>query len=428
MDAPASPPTPASAPPARASLLVRLAPGILVAATGVGAGDLLTASLGGSAVGVSILWAAIVGSVLKGFLNEGIARWQLATGTTVLEGWARLGAFLRHFFLVYFLGWSFFTGGALISACGAAGDALLPLPLSDPETSRRVWGVLHSVAGLGLVWLGSFRLFERLMMACIGLMFVGVIFTAVASGPDWAAAARGIVLPSLPQGGSGWVLGLLGGVGGTVTLLSYGYWIREAGREGAQGLRDCRTDLTVSYAMTALFGMAMVLIGSTLRLEGGGLKVAVLLAQRLEEIMGPAGRWLFLVGFWSAVFSSLLGVWQGIPYLFADFIRIHHRRSMAQADLKQTRAFRSYLVALALVPLPMLWVPLQRAQLAYAVLGSLFMPLLASTLLWMNNRRQWVGELRNSPLANAALLATLLLFLVVGGDEALDALRRLLGR
>jgi Mn2+/Fe2+ NRAMP family transporter len=422
---------PLSPPPARASLLVRLTPGILVAATGVGAGDLLTASLGGSAVGLSILWAAIVGSVLKAFLNEGIARWQLATGTTLLEGWARLGAFLRYFFLVYLLGWSFFTGGALISACGAAGDALFPLPLGDPESSRRVWGVLHSVVGLGLVWLGSFRLFERLMMACIGLMFVGVIFTAVAAGPDWAAAARGMLIPTLPQGGSGWVLGLLGGVGGTVTLLSYGYWIREAGREGTQGLSDCRTDLAVSYAMTALFGMAMVLIGSTLRLEGSGLKVAVLLAQRLEEVIGPAGRWLFLVGFWSAVFSSLLGVWQGIPYLFADFTRIHRRQAPApavQVDLKQTRVFRLYLVALALVPLPMLWVPLQRAQLAYAVLGSLFMPLLAFTLLWMNNRRQWVGELRNGPLANAALLATLLLFLVVGGDEVLEALRKLLVR
>jgi len=53
-------------------LLSIVGPGILVAATGVGAGDMLTASLGGSAVGVVILWAAVVGAVLKWFLNEGI--------------------------------------------------------------------------------------------------------------------------------------------------------------------------------------------------------------------------------------------------------------------------------------------------------------------------------------------------------------------
>ena len=406
-------------------LLARFGPGILVAATGVGAGDLLTASLGGSAVGVSILWAAVVGSVLKGFLNEGIARWQLATGTTVLEGWARLGTGLRNVFFVYLLGWSFFTGGALISACGAAGDALWPLS-SDPETSRRAWGVLHSLLGLVLVGLGGFKLFEKLMAACIGLMFGAVLFTAVGSGPDWAAATRGLFIPTLPTGGAVWVLGLLGGVGGTVTMLSYGYWIREKGREGPRSLRACQADLAVGYALTGLFGMAMVVIGSTLRLEGSGLKVATLLAQRLGDVIGPAGHWVFLAGFWGAVFSSLLGVWEGIPYLFADFLRIHRREnSTAPVDLRTTRAWRLYLVALALVPLPMLWVPLQRAQLAYAVVGALFMPLLAATLLWLNNRRDWVGPLRNTWLVNAALVATLLLFLVVGLDEALEALRKL---
>lgn len=425
-------PAPSSAPSvvsARPGLMTRFGPGILVATTGVGAGDLLTASLGGSAVGVAILWAAVVGSVLKGFLNEGVARWQLATGTTVLEGWARLGPALRNVFFIYLLGWSFFTGGALISACGAAGDALWPLS-GDPETSRRLWGVVHSLVGLALVGLGGFRLFEKLMAASIAMMFGSVLFTAVASQPDWAAAARGLVIPSLPDKGSVWVLGLLGGVGSTVTILSYGYWIREKGREGPQGLKTCQADLAVGYALTGMFGVAMVIIGSTLRLEGSGLKVASLLATRLEAIIGPAGYWVFLAGFWAAVFSSLLGVWEGIPYLFADFLRIHRKREPGPpppVDLRKTRAWKLYLVALAIAPLPMLWAPLQRAQLAYAIVGALFMPLLAATLLWMNNRRAWVGALRNGWLTNAALVATLLLFLVVGLQEALDALRKLRG-
>lgn len=69
-----------------ASWFHRIAPGVLVAATGVGAGDLITAGLGGSAVGLIILWAAAAGAILKWFLNEGIARWQMATNTTLLEG------------------------------------------------------------------------------------------------------------------------------------------------------------------------------------------------------------------------------------------------------------------------------------------------------------------------------------------------------
>ena len=69
---------------ARPRLLSLIGPGILIAATRVGAGDLATASFAGSQLGTAILWAAVIGAFLKFVLNEGLARWQLATGSTVL--------------------------------------------------------------------------------------------------------------------------------------------------------------------------------------------------------------------------------------------------------------------------------------------------------------------------------------------------------
>ena len=35
----------------------------------------------------------------------------------------------------------------------------------------------------------------------------------------------------------------------------------------------------------------------------------------------------FSVGFWAAVFASLLGVWQSVPYLYADFYGILKKMS-----------------------------------------------------------------------------------------------------
>ena len=71
-----------------------VAPGILVAATGVGAGDLIFASFAGSNIGLTVLWVAAVGAVLKWMLTEGLARWQMATNTTLLEGFnASLASF-----------------------------------------------------------------------------------------------------------------------------------------------------------------------------------------------------------------------------------------------------------------------------------------------------------------------------------------------
>ena len=152
------------------SVFAVVGPGILVAATGVGAGDLLTASIAGSVVGVSILWAAPVGAILKYFLTEGIARWQMATHTTLLEGWLlRFGPWWRWVFLSYLVLWSFFVGGALISACGIAAAGLVPLG-ENLRVSKAFWGAIHSLAGYFLVRLGGYRLFEKMMSAMIGLI------------------------------------------------------------------------------------------------------------------------------------------------------------------------------------------------------------------------------------------------------------------
>src|SRR5690606_25954179 len=98
------PPPPLSAPRPVGWLAV-IGPGILVAATGVGTGDLVTGALAGTKLGVAVLWAALVGALLKFVLNEGLARWQLATGETVLEGVRRhfsgvaIGLFLAYLLL-----------------------------------------------------------------------------------------------------------------------------------------------------------------------------------------------------------------------------------------------------------------------------------------------------------------------------------------
>jgi Mn2+/Fe2+ NRAMP family transporter len=63
-----------------------IGPGLLLAATGVGAGDLATASFAGGLLGTAVLWAVVFGAFLKFVVTEGLARWQLATGETLIEG------------------------------------------------------------------------------------------------------------------------------------------------------------------------------------------------------------------------------------------------------------------------------------------------------------------------------------------------------
>ncbi len=398
------------------SWLKRIGPGILIAATGVGAGDLAVGAFTGSKLGVAIVWAVVLGAAIKYLLTEGLARWQLATGETLLEGACnRYGRAVEYFFLAYLLIWTLLVSGSLMSACGVAFHAILPW--IDPQTDKIVYGMIHSVIAVVLVRVGGYRLFEKVMSVCIGVMFVTVIATAIALMPDWAEVARGIFVPTIPHAngqGLAWTIALMGGVGGTLTVICYGYWIREENRTGPEDVGLCRIDLFTGYFMTALFGIGMVILGKELHFAGGekGAELVVKLAEVLENELGPVGKWAFLMGAWGAVFSSLLGVWQCIPYLFADFLKITKHNTEDKTPITvDSPGYKIYLYGMATLPMFVLLTEFQTLQKYNAILGAAVMPMLALALLLLNGKQQWVGEkLKNSWITNILLGATVLFF------------------
>ena len=398
-----------------------IALGILVTATGVGAGDLATAAFTGNKLGTAVLWAVLLGAFLKFVLNEGLMRWQLATNETLLEGAInRLGLGIPLVFLPYLLLWSFFVGSALMSACGVTMHAIWPI-FDSASQGKIVFGIIHGLLGLVLVLLGGFPLFERIMMVCIGFMFICVLTTAVLICDDWSSVIRGLLIPKIPAteiatDSLRWTVALMGGVGGTLTVLCYGYWMREKERNSPTDLKTCRLDLSFAYFTTAIFGLAMVIIGSTIQVEGTGSKLVVNLADKLTQPLGPVGRWMFLIGAWGAVFSSLLGVWQSVPSIFVDFYNLVQQKyaTRNENETNNKRFYHLYLFALTLIPMIGLMYSFKSIQLVYAIIGAMFMPMLALVLLILNSRSQWVGQLTNRWFTTLALLFVLIIFLSAG--------------
>ena len=112
----------------------------------------------------------------------------------------------------------------------------------------------------------------------------------------------------------------------------------------------------------------------------------------------------------------MFGVWQGVPYLFADFLRLIRGYRLTDAsgeeiELSRTPSYRIFLFWLAIPPLSLLAFgkPVLLVVI-YSVMGALFIPFLAATLLFLNGRRKWVGSLKNGPLTIVVLVACLALF------------------
>ncbi|RLB37062.1 MAG: iron transporter [Deltaproteobacteria bacterium] len=399
-----------------------------VAATGVGAGDLLAAMLAGAGFRETLLWVIVAGALLKLALNEGVARWQLATGSTLIEGWAtHIGIAFQVGFLIYLLIWSFIVAGGLMSACGVAAHALVP------DIGIGTWGAIHSIAALVLVWFGRYDRFESTMKGLIALMVLTLLASVILVGPDLARVLRGLLVPRLPAGSATTVLSLMGGVGGSVTMLSYGYWIRERGWNGRSWLPTVRRDLAIGYALTAIFGSAMLILAATALVGLGGMPsgsqglVACADAleqgasQRFGDTVAHVARSTFLIGLWAAVFTSTLGVWQGVPYLFADFTQ--QLRGRARKIDERAWTYRGYLLYLALPPMVLLILdrPVWIIKL-YTLTSGLFMPVLAASLLWLTTKRSLMGELRTGKLSLTAMVAALALFAAIAIRQIVDLL------
>ena len=402
-----------------------IGPGLLVAAAGIGAGDIVSATLAGASHGLALLWAVALAAFLKGVLNEGIARWQLATDTTAIEGWMRhLPWWVRIYFAAYLVIWTVSVGAALTSACG-----LGTANLTNGAVPRSWGAVIHSLVGGALVLMGGFSGFEKVMKALIVTMFFSIVACAILMFRDPAAAAAGLFVPIVPPGtGSSSVLSVLGGVGGSIAMLAYNYWLREERMTGPKWLRYVRTDVAIAYVFTAVFGMSIMIVANQAFHVSGvritNAQAVTKMAETLGAAIGPLGFYAYSIGFWATVFASLLGIWQSIPYLFADYYGLMRKYDRARRELLTRVASTPYRVALVLisiVPIPFAFIdqPLIVIR-TFTIVGSFFIPFLAATLLYLNNTHipPHSGVPKNSALTNAILTLALVVFALVGASEA----------
>ena len=399
-------------------------PGLVVAATGVGAGDMVSSLSAGTGFGTVLIWAVVLGAVLKYVLTEALGRWYMATGDTILEGWRSLGWWASGYFIVYLLLATFVYGAAATSVASLALTTAFPgvLPLW-------AWAVLHGVVfGFVIVGIGRYKLFERVMQVFVGIMFVTVVGLAILLGPNLGDLALGFV-PRIPDGALLTTLAVIGGVGGTFTLASYPYWARERGWRQSQWIPTMRLDLLVGYVMTGIFMVAMLVVGTELLFASGneisGEEGLVALSDPIAGRFGPIASAMFLLGFWAAATSSITGAWNGASYLFADFVRTARGARGEEADAylsEKSPWFRGFLAWMTFPPmiLHVFGQPIGLVIL-YAALGAIFMPFLAITFLWLLNSNRVSREYRNGILANIFLAAAVLLFVVVGINEVLGS-------
>ncbi|GHH11801.1 Nramp family divalent metal transporter [Streptomyces lanatus] len=410
---PESPPQ-VHAPTTRRGRLTVLGPGLVLAATSVGAGDMVTSLAGAAGYGMALLWAIAVGVVLKYALTEAVGRLYLASGLTVIASLRAAARWLPYAFLVFVLVIGLLYGAALSSVASLALTTLFPaLPL-------RPLAVVIALASAGLVYVGRYALFERVMSGFMLAKFIGMVVLAVVTVVriDDPATLVSSLRPRLPEGDLITVLALIGGVGGTAGVASYSYWVRERRWRHQSWLPVMRADSAVSYAVTFLFVVCTSIVGTGL-LFGTGRTITgndglAALADPLGADLGSVARVLFLGTFFLVTLSALVGGFNALCYLLADSLRTLRGVPDAEAERhmgQRSRPYRLFVLYCAVTSVAVIFMgrPV-RLVLTYAAVGSLVLPLLSGALLVLLNRRGLQAPYRNKTVSNVLLSSSFVLF------------------
>lgn len=403
-----------------------IGPGIVLAAAGVGAGDVVASGVAGASYGMILLWALLIGALFKFFLNEGMARYQLASGETFMEGYTKKSRWFNYYFIFYLVIWSFVVGGALLSGIGLVTSAMFPF------ISLKAGAVICALIVLSIVISGKYKIFERIMKFLALVMFVTFLISAITVLPSFVELIKGLLIPKIPNEGGLLIsmfktLALLGGVGGTVTIMAYGYWLKENKTTKPEHLNGIRVDLLIGYFVTFIFAMCVMIVAAALIHPIGGTiagKQGIIdLAVSLSQVLGSFGYWAFVIGFWAAVFSSLMSFYQAIPYLFADSLRLLKKKFGKKEEIKinmSNKFYKAYVLYCVFPPMLLLFLeqPIFLI-LAYSVLGALFMPFLALMLLIVGNDKK-LGKLKNKAYYNAIMVVILIVMVIISFWPLID--------
>lgn len=341
-----------------------------MAATAIGASHLVLAPTAGAVFGYTLLWVVPFSHVFKYPAFEFGPRYAVATGTSLLAGYARVpgprGWALGVFLLGTVVQGVTVLAGVLGVAAAVASNALPGIPLE-------AWSAILGLGIVGLLRAGGFDALSGLskwMLLLLAALTVG----AFLAQPPGAGFWRGSLVATAPASSMVLLAALLGwmptGIDVSVwhsmwALERRDEWRTRASASDGLGLdpadpdptdpdptdpdstdpgptgvdlaeldrsgpiayrsfRIARLDMQLGYGLSLLLGMMFVALGAEVLRPRGlvprGADVAVTLAHLYTEVLGGWVLPVFLLAAFFGMFSTAYGVLDGFPRAFAETV------------------------------------------------------------------------------------------------------------
>jgi Mn2+/Fe2+ NRAMP family transporter len=372
------------------------------------AGSIGTALQAGAAFRYGLLWALALGTICIIFLTEMTGRLAAVSHHTVVA------AMRKRFgisFQIYPLTAQMIVD-LLVLAAEVAGAALALEMLTG--ISMRVWAIPVALVIWALLWFATFSTIEN-GVAALGLVTLCFVVAAIRLQPDWAAAARHLVPRPAESDPMHYAYLAVGILGATISPYLVTFYSSGAVEEKwtSKELVPNRIVAGLGMGFGSLVAMS-VLIVAALVLAPRGIRPETY--QDAALVLTPAlGRWgptLFWVSLGIGCVGAALELALDFAYIVAQTFGWEWGED--QPPSADARFALTYSAAVAIAALPALigLDPLALTMFSMAI-TVLALPLVVGPLVVIMNDKTYLRSHTNGPIANAAVVAIVVLAFVL---------------
>jgi len=326
-------------------ILRRIGPGMILAASIVGSGELIATTTLGAEVGYAALWVILLSCALKPAIQAEIGRHSIATGATGLEGFNHVpGPRWKVNWIVW--GWVLmivmtrFQVGAMYGGVAQALHQILP---AVPVTA---WVIGLLALTLALLLGGGYERIEKLALVKVVLftmltVLCALLLTRRPEDFSWTELAEGLKF-QMPAGGLASAVAVFGITGvGASELFMYPYWCVEKGYARFTGKREptpawraralgwirvMHVDILASMVIYTFATIAFYLLGAGILHKRGLVPNATEMIPRLSsmytETLGPWAIYLFYPGAMVTLYGTIFAATAAESRVGADLCRL----------------------------------------------------------------------------------------------------------
>ena len=383
-------------------------PGIFLLGFNIGTGSVTAMAKAGASYGMSLLWTIVVSCLATFFMINAYGRFTLVTGETALQAFRQhIHPLVGLFFIVAL------TAGVSGSVMGVMG---IVAEISS-EWSRSlidggikpIWFATFFVALVyAIFWNGTTQVFERSLAVIVAVMAACFVLNFFMLMPPPLEIARGL-LPNLPEvhteDGRGPFLIIASMVGTTVfsgLFIVRTTLVKEAGWTIADHKKQRNDAIVAVVMMFVISASIMAAAAGSLHTEGLGLANATQMISLLEPLAGSFATTIFALGIVAAGVSSQFPNVLMLPWLLCDY-------NQSERDMTLPR-YRIIVLGISLLGLV---VPIFEARPVIVMIVSqafnaVILPVTVACILYLGNRRDLMGDHRNTLTTNSVLTLILL--------------------